>query len=55
MTKDERERALVALIKEGYKMPLSRRELMAKVMEMRNKGDKEKSKASKKARGRTRF
>ena len=55
MTKDERERALVALVKEGYKMPLSRTELMAKVMEMRNKGDKEKSKASKKARGRTRF
>ncbi len=55
MTKDERERALVALIKEGYTMPPTRTQLIAKVMEMRTKGDKERSKASKKTRGRTRF
>jgi len=55
MTKDERERALLALIDEGCKMPPSRAELIAKVMEMRNKGDKERSKAPKKTRGRTRF
>ena len=55
MTKDERERALLALIDEGHKMPPSRAELIAKIMEMRNKGDKERSKAPKKTRGRTRF
>jgi tetratricopeptide (TPR) repeat protein len=50
MTKDERERALLALIEEGYKMVPSRPVLLAKVIEMRNKGDKEQSKASKKTR-----
>ncbi len=52
--KDEREQALLALIKEGYKMPPSRTELIAKVMELRNPADKERSRTSKKARGRAR-
>ncbi len=52
MTKDERERALLALIEEGYKMPPSRTELIARVMQIRNSGDKEKSRASKKTRRR---
>ena len=50
MTRDERERALLALIEEGHKMPPSRTAVMAKVMEMRYRGDKERSKASKKTR-----
>jgi hypothetical protein len=50
MTKDERERALIALIEEGYKMVPSRPVLLAKIMEMRNKGDKGPSKTSKKTR-----
>lgn len=50
MTKEERERALFALIEEGYKMVPSRSVLLAKVTEMRNKGDKEPGKASKKTR-----
>ncbi|MBI3625899.1 MAG: hypothetical protein HY215_07110 [Candidatus Rokubacteria bacterium] len=54
ITKDEREQALMALIKEGYKMPPGRTELIAKVMELRNPADKERSRTSKKARGRTR-
>jgi hypothetical protein len=54
ITKDERERALVALVTEGYKMPPSRSELLAKVLELRNPGDRERSKASKRGRGRAR-
>ena len=39
MTKGERERALVALMKEGQSMPPSRSLLIAKVMEMRKKAE----------------
>ncbi len=47
MTKDERERALLALMKEGHKMPPGRAALIAKVAEMRKKGDSETSDTSK--------
>lgn len=37
--RDERERALLALIHEGYKMPPTRSQLSAKIAELRNGGD----------------
>ena len=50
LTQDERERALLALIEEGYRVPPSRAELIAKVVELRHKGDRERGKTSKKTR-----
>ena len=47
LTKEDRERALLALIHEGRRMPPSRTELAAKIAEMRGGGDRERSKASK--------
>jgi len=46
ITKEERERALVALMQEGRKMPMSRPELIAKVVEMRKKPNWERRSAS---------
>lgn len=40
ITKDERERAVLALMKEGHRMPPSKAALLAKVAEMRKKGDR---------------
>lgn len=50
MTQDERERALLALVEEGHRVPPSRAELIAKVMELRGRGDKERSRTPKKTR-----
>ncbi len=47
ITKDERERALLALMKEGHRMPPSKAALIAKVAQMRKKGDGERSGTSK--------
>jgi hypothetical protein len=46
ITKEERERALVALMAEGRRMPMSRPELIAKVVEMRKKPNRERRSAS---------
>jgi len=46
ITKEERERALVALMQEGRRMPMSRPELIAKVVEMRKKPNRERRSAS---------
>ncbi len=50
-TKEERERALLALIQEGRSMLPSKSELMAKVEEIKRKGNKERPSASMKKRG----
>ena len=51
-TREERERALLALIQEGRSMLPSKSELMAKVEEIKRKGNKERPSASTKKRGR---